>query len=71
MGSSKFHLIDLKNRVRWKYVSYPDGEAVIQELDGKNRFKSTNGARQYLKMKNAQGELVPINTATFEQFTLK
>lgn len=47
-------------------LQFEDGEVALMGRDG--GFLATENARKHMKMKNKQGEYVPINDATFQKF---
>jgi len=57
-----------KNKYRIKSLfQFPDGEAVLWSLKT-NKFQATKNALKNLRMKNINGEIVPLNNATFNQY---
>jgi len=49
------------------FLQFPDGEVVFFGYKTKH-FQITANARKHLKMKNNQGDIIPINDATFERY---
>lgn len=60
-------LFDAAKRQESMFYLFPDGEAVLQNKKTK-QFQIIDNARQYLKMKNSAGEIVPMNDATFIKY---
>ncbi len=46
---------------------FPNGEAVLWSIKT-NKFQATKNASRHLTMKNAKGEVVPMNNATFNKY---
>jgi len=58
----------------YRFYQYADGEAILIEeaSPGEYRhFQLTSSARKYLMMKNREGNVIPINDATFANYFLK
>lgn len=57
--------------IDYRFYQYESGEAILEEIqfpEVKRTYHLTPNARQYLKMKDRTGKLVPINDITFNQY---
>jgi len=67
----RYTLRDLKSQNKYEIAQYPDGEVILlKKSDPKHFVTLTPKARKHLKMKNAEGEIVPINDATFDKYRI-
>ena len=69
---SRAYLLNLKTNIGYSFYQYDSGQAILQEWSPdrltRTYFHLTPGARKYLMMKNVDGNLIPINDATFNQY---
>jgi len=67
----RYTLRDLNTSKKYEIAQYPDGEVILLEKSDPKHFVTlTPQARKHLKMKNAEGEIVPINDATFDKYRI-
>ncbi len=66
----RYSLQNLKTTKKYKIIHFTDGEVILFDTSPENNFILTSKARKHLKMKNATGEIVPINNATFEKYKI-
>jgi len=67
-------LVNLNTNTLFGFYQYDSGEAILMEKQRGGEFKYihlTPRARKYLMMKNSDGNVLPINDETFEQYYRK
>jgi len=69
--SYEYTLKDLSTSKKYEIAQYPDGAVILlKKSDPKHFVTLTPKARKHLKMKTAEGEVVPINDATFDKYQI-
>jgi len=66
-GNYTFHYPEEYLRLGKYFLQFKNGEAAFFSHIT-NNFQITANARKHLKMKNNQGDIIPINDATFERY---
>jgi len=60
-----FHYPEKRLGIVKRFIQFKDGEAALFNVR-KKYYQITENARKHLKMKNSQGEILPIDDVTYE-----